>query len=373
MQNKNKKTIYLLAGEASGDLHGSGLMREIKKNNPSISFVGIGGPKMEKEGLQTLVPISKLAVMGFWEVFKKLIFFFQLEKRVLKHIKETQPSQIIMIDYPGFNLRIAQKIKQKNNLKIIYYISPQLWAWKEKRVNIIKKYIDKMIVVFPFEQEWYNKRGIHVEYFGHPIIDHSKLFNYSTTPNNKEINIALCPGSRAQEIKRHMPILSQLIIQYPKSVQKKVNFTIIQAPGISRELLKQYVSNQNVTIVNTSILESFKIIDVGVVASGTASLECSITKKPLIVIYKMSWVSWFITKTFIKIPFACITNILAGEKIIPELLQGHFTLPNLIKNLNHIVSQKEQKKYTEKINKIIGTLGNGNSYKQAANFILNND
>ena len=373
MKNKNKKIIYLIAGEASGDLHGSGLMRAMKKNDSNLCFLGIGGPKMEKEGLKSLVPISQLAIMGFWEVLKKLTFFLKLEKKVLNHISETKPSQIIMIDYPGFNLRIAQKIKEKNNLKIIYYISPQLWAWKEKRINIIKKYIDNMIVVFPFEKQWYSQRGLSVEYFGHPVIDHGKLFNYSLSKKNTEINIAICPGSRAQEIKRHMPVLSKLIEEYPKRVQKKVRFLIIQAPGVNRTLLKKYIKNQNATIVNTSILQSFETINVGIVASGTASLECSITKKPLIVIYKMSWISWFITKSFVKIPFACITNILANEKIIPELLQKQLTLENLINHLDHILSQKEQTQYTKKINKIIETLGNGNSYQQAASFILKND
>jgi lipid-A-disaccharide synthase len=255
MHNKNKNTIYLLAGEASGDLHGSGLMQAIKKINSSIIFIGIGGPKMEKEGLQTLVPMSRLAVMGFWEVLKKIAFFFKLEKQVLQQIHKTQPSQIIMIDYPGFNLRIAKKIKQKYNIKITYYISPQLWAWKEKRIDTIKKYIDTMIVVFPFEKKWYKKRGLSVEYFGHPVIDHSQAFNYSQRRNNKEINIAICPGSRKQEIKRHMPILSQLIQQYPLTINQKVNFTIIQAPGIKKALLIKYLKSQSATIVNTNVLK----------------------------------------------------------------------------------------------------------------------
>ena len=373
MQQTNKKKIYIIAGEASGDLHGAGLMRAMKKIDSSITFYGIGGPKMMKEGLSSLIPLSQLAVMGFWEVLKKIRFFLNLEKTVIKQIGNVQPSHIIMVDYPGFNLRIAKKIKQNHQIPIHYYISPQLWAWKEKRVEIIKKYIDSMIVVFPFEQEWYKKRGVQTHYFGHPIIDHSKQYNYTATPINNEINIAICPGSRIQEIKRHMPVLSKVIEKYPKTKKQKINFTIIKAPGISNQELQKYIKNQEVNITNESILSVFEKTHIGIVASGTASLECSITKKPIIVIYKMSWISWFITKRFIKIPFACISNILANKQIIPELLQSKLTVNNVITELNKSLSLSNQNKYVEQINKIVASLGNGLTYEKTANFILNNN
>ena len=368
---KKNKTIFIIAGESSGDLHGAGVMREMKSIDKSIIFVGLGGERMAQQGLQSLIPIEKLAVMGFWEVAKNIFFFIKLKKTILQKIKQTQPDKIMLIDYPGFNLSVAKNIQQKFNIPIIYYISPQLWAWKEKRIEHIKQYIDKMIVVFPFEKDWYYKRGVEVEYFGHPIIDTGKQYKYTTLDCNNSINIALCPGSREQEINRHMPILCKLIKQYPSVEGKKINFIIIRARGLQKHILTKHLNGLNVTITDETILQTFQKIHFGIVASGTASLESAITTRPLIVVYKMSWISWFITKKFVKIPFACIVNILAGEKMIPELLQDDFTVKNLKKYLDAYLEEESQTNYEHKINNIIELLGSGDSYKKTAEYILN--
>ena len=369
---KKNKTIFIIAGESSGDLHGAGVMREMKAIDKSIVFIGLGGDRMSQHGLQSLVPIEKLAVMGFWEVVINLFFFIKLKKRILKKIDEAQPDKIVLIDYPGFNLSLAKAIKQKLNIPIIYYISPQLWAWKEKRIEIIKQYIDKMIVVFPFEKEWYHKRGVDVEYFGHPVIDTSKQYQYPKQDWGGSINIALCPGSREQEIKRHMPILRRFIKQCPQGVNQRINFILVRARGLKKDLLTTYVKDLNVTISDESILQTFQKSHFGIIASGTATLESAITTRPLIVVYKMSWISWLITKGFVKIPFACIVNILAGEKFIPELLQNDFTVKNLKKHLEVYIEEKNQISYEHKINNIIKLLGDGDSYKKTAEYILNN-
>ena len=369
---KKNKTIFIIAGESSGDLHGAGIMKEMKLIDNSIAFVGLGGERMAQDGLQSLVPIEKLAVMGFWEVAKNIFFFIKLKKRVLQKIADTRPNKIILIDYPGFNLSIAKAIKQKINIPIIYYISPQLWAWKEKRIETIKQYIDKMIVVFPFEKDWYYKRGVNVEYFGHPVVDTSKKYQYPKQDYDSSINIALCPGSREQEIKRHMPVLRQLIKQYPREIDQKINFTLIRAQGLKKDLLRKYLKDFNITIVDESILQTFQKAHFGIVASGTATLESAITTRPIIVIYKMSWISWAITKHFVKIPFACIVNILAGQKIIPELLQNDFTVKNLKKHLDEYLEKTIQNNYENNINNIIKLLGRGNSYKKTAEYILKN-
>ncbi len=185
--NKNK-TILIIAGEASGDLHGAGLMKHMLRIDASLQFIGLGGPKMEQLGFRSLAPIDKLAVMGFWEVAKNLLFFVNLKKQILNTITHTQPTKIILIDYPGFNLNIAKNIKKNFNTPIFYYISPQLWAWKEKRIKIIKNYVDQMIVVFPFEKQWYKKRGVNVEYFGHPIMDAKKKYKYHALDYSGAIN-----------------------------------------------------------------------------------------------------------------------------------------------------------------------------------------
>ena len=168
----NNRTFFIIAGEQSGDIHGGMLMNSLQTIDSSIKFIGIGGKNMETYGLDSLAPINKMAIVGFVEVIKHLNFFKHVELDVLDSIKKQKPERIILIDFPGFNLRIAKKIKQKFNIPITYYISPQLWAWKEKRVEIIKKYIDQMLVILPFEKGWYAKRNIHVDWIGHPYLDY---------------------------------------------------------------------------------------------------------------------------------------------------------------------------------------------------------
>ena len=368
---KTNKIILIIAGEASGDLHGAGLMREMLQINSSIKFIGLGGPKMEQLGLRSLAPIKKLAVMGFWEVAKSLVFFFKLKKKVLQTIFISKPNQIILIDYPGFNLSIAKAVKKTLHIPIFYYISPQLWAWKEKRINLIKKYIDKMIVVFPFEKDWYKERGVKVKYFGHPIIETKEQYVFSALNYKESINVALCPGSRLQEVERHMPVLREFIKKYKPASNQTMNFYIIKAPNIEERLLQKHIKNVNVKIVDQPILEVFQKCHFGIVASGTASLESAITTRPLVVIYKMSWVSWYITKRFVKIPFACIVNILANKKIIPELLQTDLNIQNLTAVLDDFFNKASQKDYKETINKVINDLGDGDAYKKTAQYILN--
>jgi len=368
---KTNKTILIIAGEASGDLHGAGLMKEMLQINSSINFIGLGGSKMEKEGLRSLAPINKLAVMGFWEVAKNLVFFFKLKKKVLQTIVTSKPDQIILIDYPGFNLSIAKAVKKKLHIPIFYYISPQLWAWKEKRINLIKKYIDKMIVVFPFEKAWYKERGVDVQYFGHPIIKTKKQYVFSVLNYKKSINIALCPGSRVQEVERHMPVLCEFIKKYHPINNQTINFFIVRAPDVEESLLEKHMKNLNAYIVDQPVLEVFQKCHFGIVASGTASLESAITTRPLVVIYKMSWLSWYITQKFIKIPFACIVNILANKKIVPELLQADFNVQNLAATLNDFFNKNSQKDYKNNIEEVIRTLGDGNAYAKTAQYILN--
>ncbi|MBI72299.1 MAG: lipid-A-disaccharide synthase [Candidatus Marinimicrobia bacterium] len=370
MNKKNNHKIFIIAGEASGDLHGSGLMRSIKACNPNIIFSGLGGEKMEKEGLESIVSIDKLAVMGFVEVAKNLSFFLNLEKLIIKNIVSTNPKKIILIDYPGFNLRIAQKIKKISNIQITYYISPQLWAWKEKRVEIIRNNIDDMIVVFPFEKQWYKKRNIDVKYFGNPIIDNCKPYNFSGNSSKEIINVAICPGSREQEIYRHMPVISKTIKNFKNEMGDKIQFIIVRAKNIKEKTILSYVNSSDAIISEESIFTVFEKADCGVVASGTASLECAITKKPIVVIYKMSWISWLITKIFVNVKFACIANILMNKKIIPELLQAELTVKNLSKHLKNIISLKPSNEYQQNIDSLIASLGDGNSYENTAKYIV---
>ena len=256
MNQIKKKHFIIIAGESSGDAHGAQLIKNLVEENPTISFSGLGGPKMEKQGFHSLVPMRRLAVMGFWEVIKNITFFFQLEKLILNHIIKTQPNKIILIDYPGFNLRIAQKIKRIIDVKILYYISPQLWAWKENRLDIIKSSVDSLIVLFPFEVDWYKKRGVCVKYFGHPLVEGGLQKTGGRLEKKDSYTIALCPGSRKQEIKQHLPILMQLVRQ-SKRQKMQLSFEIFCAPNIQTSFLKSFIKNLDVKINKRAILSSF--------------------------------------------------------------------------------------------------------------------
>ena len=360
----------MIAGESSGDMHGAKIIWHLQKANPSITFSGLGGEKMQALGFSSLVSIDMLAVMGFWEVLKKIFFFIRLENKILTHIQKIKPEKIILIDYPGLNLRLAQRIKKKMKTKIIYYISPQLWAWKGRRVEIVKQYIDTMIVLFPFEINWYQKHNVVVQYFGHPLVGGS--FEKTTVSLRKKppYNIALCPGSRPQEIKAHMPVLISVIAQVQK-IQADVRFEIFCAPNIPESFLRHYIKGEKVYINHKPILKSFSTIDFAVVASGTASLECAITLTPMVVIYKMSWLSWKITKLFVASSFASIVNVLANKKIVGELLQKDCNSTNILHAINGFISNVENATLRQEFIDTIEPLALDRVYERTSRYILN--
>ena len=364
----NKNLYYIIAGEPSGDLHGESLMNEIKSVNPDINFKGLGGPLMQGAGLKTSIDFQRLSVMGFWEVLKDISFFLKLKKNILQSILESKPEKIILIDYPGFNLSLAKSLKSIINIPIIYYISPQVWAWKKKRVYAIKKYVDELIVVFPFEVDWFKKYNLNVKFFGHPLIDQSK----SLLIKEKDIEsktIALFPGSRMQEIKKHLPILNQTA-KLLKQKNPKLDFILNVPPNISIDMIQSLV-NQNIKVVQKKSSDIFLASSAAIVTSGTATLECAISNTPFVVIYKTSFVSWLIAKLFLSVPFICIVNLLANKKIIPELIQKKSNPQNISQHLLSIMNNPENMK--NDLLKIKRMLGDGTSYKKTATYIVNYD
>jgi len=370
MNKKDSLHFFIIAGEDSGDLHGSQVIVNLKKMHKNVVFSGLGGPQMMQAGLVSLVSFDSLAVMGFVEIIKRIPFFLSLERLLLQHIKKTRPNKILLIDYPGLNLRLAKKIKQKYNIPIYYYISPQLWAWKENRLQIIKKYIDHMIVIFPFEKEWYKNRNVSVQFFGHPIIDLSQQYQISPKKRNKNVVVALCPGSRYQEVKKHLPIFTKLV-NSPQLINKNISFILYLAPGISDTTVTNISAYKNVTIEKKPILQSFKAVDFAIIASGTATLESAIALTPMVVIYKMSLLSWLITKSMIKTKYASIVNILAKQKIVPELLQKECNTKNIINELLEFIQLHKSGKTQKAFNHIKALLGDGNAYKRTASFLIN--
>ena len=370
MKKKYKKLFYFVAGEPSGDLHGSQLIQNIKVRVPNIRLSGIGGVHMKKEGLSSLVPMKKMSIMGFSEIIKQLKFFLDLEKLIVRFIKQTKPDKIILIDYPGFNLRLAKKLKKQMDTPIIYYISPQVWAWKEGRVRIIKKYIDCIIGIFPFEVDWYKKMGVDIRFFGHPIRS-LNIKNNLNLINNSRTKIALCPGSRIQEIIKHLPVLIKVVNNLKSFRNKTIEYSLILAPGVSEKNLTLLLKNENINIIKASVYNSVSDFDLAIVASGTATLECAAVGTPFVVIYKMSWFSWFITKLVVSEKFASIVNIIANKPVVCELLQNNCSSTKIIHAIHQLEDIKKYNQLRVDLKKLVSTLGSKNAYIETSNFILN--
>ena len=363
--NKNSKLYYIISGEASGDLHGSHLIKSIKKIDPNVHFRGLGGPLMVHEGLKTLCNFSRLSVMGFAEIIKDLRFFLKLKKQVYNDILHTSPEKIILIDYPGFNLRLAKKIKKSRSIPIIYYVSPQIWAWKENRIKLLKNFVDSLVVLFPFEKIWFKKRNMDVHFFGHPLID---VYNNVELADVKPKNtIGFFPGSRSQEIQKHLPIFCALIKVLSEN-NPNLKFIISQAPGSNSVLFKKIKLLKNVRLDSDESFKTFAKINVGVVASGTATLECAISKTPFLVIYKTSFLSWLIAKSFLSIPYISIVNILANKEIVKEFVQYDIKLKNITVKIDYLLANSEKTK--KLLEDVSGCLGDGDAYKKTAKHII---
>ena len=333
--------IFIIAGEPSGDEYGAKLITALKNDSPNLSINGIGGPLMEKQGLNSMVPLNQIAVMGFGEVIKKIKFFINLEKRILRFLKKNKPDKIILIDYPGFNLRVAKKIKKISNIKIIYYISPQIWAWKEKRINTIKKYVDILLVIFEFEKIWYEKRGVAAHYVGHPFLDiwkpgiQNDNFYKKYNINSEQPILTLFPGSRNQELERHL----SLFIESALAIKRQVpNLQILL--GLHPELKLNSQINDEIIIVQDNPLKALEISNAAIISSGTATLQSAIMETPAVVVYKMNWFSWLITKLLVKIKFASMANIIMNEELYTEYLQHKATKLNIVNGVLKILNDK---------------------------------
>ena len=337
--NINHPVYFIIAGEKSADNHGSYLMKAMLENNPQICFVGIGGKNMINEGLNSLENLDKMAVMGFLEVIKHYYFFKKLINKIIEKINYYNPIQIILIDYPGFNLRLAKKIKQKIQIPISYYISPQIWAWKENRIETIKKYIDQMLVIFPFEEEWYKARGVNAIFVGHPLFDsweksnREKLCKILNLNSNKNI-IVLYPGSRLQEIRKHLPIMVKAAIKL-KSFDDNFQFVLGASDDIN---WSQWIMPKFIKIESTNPTKALECADIAMIASGTATIEAAVFGTPMIIIYKMSQVSWWLSKLLVKIKYAGMVNIISNKKIVPELLQNNATPDKLYSTMINLIN-----------------------------------
>ena len=320
------KNILIIAGEASGDLHGSALINELKKMDPSINVFGVGGEKMRNSGMNILYSIDKLAFLGFTEVIKHIPFIKKVQREILRLVKEKEIKNAVLIDYPGFNLSLAKKLKA-SGLYIFYYISPQVWAWGSGRIKKIRLLINKMIVVFPFEEELYRKNNVNAEFVGHPLLERineydlfskDEFYNKFNLDLTKDILLIL-PGSRENEITHIFPS----VIKAAAKLSNEFNLQTIVAcaDNIDNNVFKEPRRKTDFKIIKGFNYDLMNLAKIGIIKSGTSTLEAGLFSLPMVIVYKTSLLTYLIGKKLIKLDTIGMANIITGEKIVPELIQ----------------------------------------------------
>jgi len=364
--------ILITACESSAENYGAGLVSEFKKLHPKPHFFGIGGKQMQKEGVEILFPVQKLSLIGIFEIIFYIPRILMILKRIRKEAKKRNILGAVLIDSPDFNLRIAQRLK-KLSIPILYYISPTVWAWRKNRIKTVRKLVNKMLLIFPFEEKIYKKERIPAVFIGHPLV---KRIHVSLTKqdffdkygmNHSARLITILPGSRQSEIKRHLPIL----IEATEKIRKKYNcqFILKLSENIEKKSVLKYFSSLDfpIKILNQDGYESIAFSDLILSACGTANMESALLGTPLVSFYRVSPLSYFIGKKLIKIKHFSIVNIMAGKKVIPELIQKNFNPKSIFDHVSEIFDSAEARnKMILEFKKIKKELSNKDASANAA-------
>ena len=331
------KKIYIISGEASGDLHAANLVAELKKQNNSLEFRAWGGDRLRNEGVIIDKDIKELAFMGFLEVLLNIRTIFKNIRSCKENLLNFKPDLLILVDYPGFNLRIAKWAKSQK-IPVYYYISPQIWAWKESRIHQIKQTVSRMYCILPFEKDFYMKHSLNVSYLGHLLLDEVnkfKILNYNSLElENKRPILAILPGSRKQEIEKMLPMMLSVAAHFPNE-----HFAVAQAPGLADDWFNALMPNlPNVHIVKNNTYAILNHSKAALVTSGTATLETALLNVPEVVCYKGNRITLMLAKRFVKIKFIALVNLIMDKEVVKELIQENLTTKNLVAELNTLLT-----------------------------------
>jgi lipid-A-disaccharide synthase len=368
--------FFIICGEASGDLHAANLAQKILEIDPQIKISAVGGINLASAGVRIICDIKDLAVIGLFDVFKKLPRFFALQKLILKKIEAEKPDAIILVDFSGFNLRLAKKINK--TIPVIYYISPQVWASRPGRVKTIRDYIDKLIVLFKFEEEFYKRYGIDVNFVGHPLLDiarpslEKKEFLHKFNLSESKITIALLPGSRKQEIKNILPIMLKVAMLINKK-SDNLQFLIAKSAQVDWNIYKHKMRGVDIDlkIIENKTYDCLGLADFCLVASGTATLETAIMEKPFAIIYKMHPLNYLLYRPQIKLAFIGMVNIVAGRKIVPEFIQFQATPKKISEQVLSILKDPSRiARMKNELAQVKSSLGEKGASSRAARLIV---
>jgi lipid-A-disaccharide synthase len=366
------KKIFLVACEASGDLHGAHLISEIRKIAPDTIFYGVGGAKMQAAGMQIFHDMTRISALGFGDVLRNYFKYLKIFNETLKNIQNEKPDAVVLIDSPAFNLRLAKKISAI--APVFYYISPQLWAWGKRRIHIVKKHIREMLVILPFEKDFYEKEGVAVKFVGHPLLDAipelpdaaALRARFGIAQNQKAIG--LFSGSREKEVKRILPIMLKAAAYLRKDLPGSV-FFVSRSPNVRSAVYDELLQGLpfETKCPAASFYELVKAMDFAYVASGTATLETALIGTPFFLLYKASWSTYLLGKYLIKVPYLGLVNLLADDKVVPEFIQQDAHPETLAHEARFFLQNPElQEKMKEEFRQVREKLGEKGASGRAA-------
>ena len=368
----------MIAGEVSGDIHGAGLIRCLRSKNDNIDFFGIGGLKMLRENFRPYYMLDTLQTHGLVEVLRHIPRLYQTLWRMRDALEEERPEALILIDYPGFNLKLAAYAKLKG-IPVIFFNSPQIWAWRKGRLKTIRRVVDKMIVLLPFEEKIYQQAGVEVSWVGHPLLDQIQS-DYDSSTFRKQYGLkndlpllAIAPGSRPSEMRRHLPTLLEAL----PNIQKKIGdiqCILPVAESLDFKEVKMVVESSTVpvTLIPERFIESIQACDAAIVASGTASLQTGLALKPFAIVYRVSPLTFRIARYLAHTKYIALVNVLAEKEIVPELLQNNFTASIVAETAVRLLQDKAYRdRISDELKSIRGKLGESGAYDKAARCIEN--
>lgn len=373
----NSKSVLMIAGEASGDLHGASLIRELKRLDSSLKIFGIGGNKMQAEGIELIYHVDKMAFLGFVEVIKHLPFIKKVQRDLISEVNIRKVSEVVLIDYPGFNLSIAKKLKQiKPELKLIYYITPQVWAWGKGRVNKIRELFEKVLVVFPFEEKFFKSKNVNAEFVGHPLIQEINGYDFiSRNVLDKKFDLhpakgilLILPGSRKQEVKSIFPEAIKASVKLADELHLQI--VVACSSNLDEKVFYELTDQKNFKVIKDYTYDLLKHAKFGIVKSGTSTLEAGLMELPMVIVYKTSWLTYSIGKSLVKIKNIGMVNIVLEEQVVPELIQNNADAKNIYNIAKSILSNEVfLNQIKVKLSRIKKVLGDKNAPKNAAKII----
>ncbi|MGD1157349.1 MAG: lipid-A-disaccharide synthase [Terriglobia bacterium] len=374
-----KVAIMIVAGERSGDIYGAGLARALRARLAGLEVFGCGGDALRQAGADTVVDAHQLSLAGITEIISGIPRVYRAFHRLLEEVDHRQPQLAILIDFPDFNLRMARQLK-KRKVPVVYFVSPQVWAWRKRRVQKLKARIAKMIVIFDFEEEIYRRAGVPVEYVGHPLVDMVRphltreQFFAKVDLDASVPTVALLPGSRKQEVTANLPVMLDAATRL--TLHHQLQFIVAVAPTIDpawveTTLLECYVGRATVRSAVHATYDALQHTDVAVVASGTATLEAALRERPMVVVYRVSPITWLVGKFLVNVPFYSMVNILAKKEIVPELMQHDFSAANVAARVEYLLEHSEAREaMIQGFRALRPRLGPGGAIERAADAVV---